>query len=223
MTRLAHKPRFASVIFDVDSTLASIEGIDWLAEQRGPEVARTCALLTARAMAGEISIESVYQPRLQAIAPTRDELDVLSHAYRTAVQSGAPQLIAALHEAGCDVHLLSGGLRMALLPLAHDLGVAPSHVHAVSLSADAAGRFVALDGHQPLATQQGKAIVLASLSLVRPTVMIGDGFTDAAARGVTDRFIAYTGVVRRPNVVAVADAEASSFSALALLLFEVSS
>ena len=30
---------FASVVLDVDSTLCGVEGIDWLAQRRGPEVA----------------------------------------------------------------------------------------------------------------------------------------------------------------------------------------
>ena len=223
VTRRPHGARYATVVFDVDSTLAAIEGIDWLAEQRGPEVARDCANLTARAMAGEMPIEDVYMQRVRAIAPTAAELSALSNAYCAAVETGAAQLIAALLAAECDVHLLSGGLRTALLPLARQLGVAADHVHAVTLAPDSEGRFVSLNGEQALATQQGKAMVLSSLHLARPLVMIGDGSTDAAARGVTDAFIAYTGVARRPNVVAVADAEASNFGALALLLFEVQS
>jgi len=211
--------RFATVVFDVDSTLAAIEGIDWLAEQRGPEIARACADLTARAMSGEMPIEAVYLERLQAIAPTAAEIEVLAEAYRAAVVPGAEALIAALLEAGCAVHLVSGGLRAAVLPLARDLGIADEAVHAVDLAPDDRDRYVLLDGAQPLATQQGKAMVLSSLALPRPTVMVGDGSTDAAARGVTDGFIAFTGVARRPGVVAVADAEATDFAALYALLF----
>ena len=212
--------RFASVVFDVDSTLAAIEGVDWLAALRGPEVARACADLTARAMAGEMPIEAVYEQRLRSIAPTGWELAALGEAYRQAVQPGAAALIDALREAECEVHMVSGGLRIALLPLARDLGIAPERVHAVSLVADESGRYVALDGVQPLATQQGKAVVLAALSLPRPSVIVGDGSTDAAARGVTDGFIAYTGVARRPSVVELADAEASDYATLHSLLFD---
>lgn len=221
MTTLPNGVRYATVIFDVDSTVAAIEGIDWLAQQRGAEVARECAALTARAMSGEVRLETVYEQRLRAIAPTDAEIALLADAYRHALQPGAEALIIALHEAGCDVHLVSGGLRAALLPMARELGVAPARLHAVSLRANDARQYVSLDGDQPLATQHGKAKVLASLSLARPMVMIGDGATDAAARGVTDAFIAYTGVVSRPSVVAVADAEAANFIALALLLFSV--
>ena len=220
MKGLPNGLRFASVVFDVDSTLADIEGIDWLAALRSPEVARACADLTARAMAGEMPIEAVYEQRLRAIAPTASELSALGEAYRLAVQPGAGALVDALREAGCQVHMVSGGLRGALLPLASDLGVVPENLHAVSLLADDAGYLVSLDGAQPLATQQGKAMVLAGLKLPRPSVMIGDGATDAAARGVVDSFIAYTGVARRAAVVELADAEASDFAALRDLLFE---
>ncbi len=48
-----HRPRFKTVIFDVDSTLAAIEGIDWLAALRGPAIALESEQLTAQAMAGD--------------------------------------------------------------------------------------------------------------------------------------------------------------------------
>lgn len=213
------RPLFATVVFDVDSTLAAIEGIDWLAELRGPDVARACADLTARAMDGLVPIESVYLERLRAIAPTDAELHALADAYCNAVQPNAAQTISALHGAGVVVHLVSGGLRAAILPLARQLGIAADHVHAVTLAANANGQWLELDGDQPLATQRGKPLVLSQLTMARPAVMIGDGATDAAARGVVDQFIAYTGVVRRGPVVAAADAEATDFLCLYSLLF----
>ena len=42
--------RFASVVLDVDSTLCGIEGIDFLAARRGPDVGERIAELTDRAM-----------------------------------------------------------------------------------------------------------------------------------------------------------------------------
>jgi len=220
VSQLRNGLHFASVVFDVDSTLAAIEGIDWLAALRSGAVASACADLTARAMAGEMPLEEVYELRLRAIAPTVAEIAALGEAYRHAVQPGAGALIDELRGSGCEVHMVSGGLRSALLPLARDLGVDANRLHAVSLLADDAGRLVALHGPQPLATQQGKALVLSTLKLPRPSVMIGDGATDAAARGVVDSFIAYTGVARRPAVVDLADAEANDFAALRDLLFE---
>jgi phosphoserine phosphatase len=151
------RPRFATVIFDVDSTLATIEGIDWLAGLRDAAIARECAELTDRAMAGEFPIDAVYVRRLVAIEPTAGELAALGEAYRAAVVPGAAALIAQLHAAGVDVHLLSGRLRVAILPLAAEFGVHADHARGVAVNTRAIHR---ARGDQPLATQPGKALVL---------------------------------------------------------------
>ena len=212
-------PKFKTVVFDVDSTLAAIEGIDWLAVLRGPEVAKHSEELTARAMAGELPIEAVYTTRLERIRPTAQELMRLADAYQQAVEPGARELIGELQQARVHVHLLSGGLRPSIIPFALQLGVPADRVHAVSLAQDEDGTFSKLDGDQPLATQQGKPLTVQRLQLRGPVAMVGDGSTDAAVRGVVDNFYAYTGVARREKVVAVADAEAKSFEELRGLLF----
>jgi HAD superfamily phosphoserine phosphatase-like hydrolase len=212
-------PRFKTVVFDVDSTLANIEGIDWLAALRTPDIAAECVALTDRAMNGELPIDAVYTQRLERIRPTAGELLSLADAYNKALQPGAADLIARLHSYRVHVHLLSGGLRPSIMPLALRLGVQGHRVHAVSLTRDADGTFSKLDGEQPLATQRGKPLVVQQLALRKPVAMVGDGSTDAAVRGVVDEFIAYTGVARRESVVKVADHEAKTFYELDDLLF----
>ncbi len=222
MSIIGARARYGSVVFDVDSTLSAIEGIDWLADRRDPSVAAEIRVMTEQAMAGSIPLESVYWSRLELIRPTRAEIAELASAYVDAVQPGARELCEELELAGCAVVLLSGGLRQAILPLARHLGVAPDDVHAVEIDFANDGTCSGLRGMQVLSTQQGKPKVLHALrgELERPLVMIGDGSTDAATRGVSDAFIAFTGVTRRASVVAVADAEASDFTALHSLLFE---
>jgi len=218
------RPRYRCVVFDVDSTLTSIEGVDWLAARRAPGVAAEIRVMTERAMAGSVPLEEVYGHRLDRIMPTRADIRELSQAYIDAVQPGARALCEALDDAGCTVLLLSGGIRQAIVPLAKHLGVPTDAVHAVEIAFDDAGVYSGLRGPQILATQGGKPAVLHSLrgDLTRPIVLIGDGSTDAAARGVSDAFIAFTGVTRRAAVVAVADSEASDFAALHPLLFGTS-
>lgn len=199
-------PRFATVVFDADSTLATIEGIDWLGALRGPTIAAEIAQLTTEAMDGRRSVDAVYAPRLALIAPTGDELDALGAAYCAALVPHAEPTVRALQAAGVHVVIVSGGLHRALVPMAAQLGIAPEHVHAVRVRADATGRFTMFDGEQWLATQTGKPRVVASLELPRPILVVGDGITDAALRGVQGAtFAAFTGVVRRDAVVAQAD------------------
>jgi phosphoserine phosphatase len=205
--------RYAAVVLDADSTLAGLEGVDWLAARRGPEVQRAVESLTARAMDGAIPLEAVYDERLMTIGATADDLEALAQAYLAAVAPGAADAVAALHAAGVTVHVVSGGLRPALLPMTRALGVPDARVHAVEPVADADGRFTRTRP-SPLTTQSGKCDVVRSLALPRPALAVGDGATDLAMAPAVDVFAAYIGFVRRYAVVAGASVVLESFAAL---------
>ncbi|MEO7361314.1 MAG: HAD-IB family phosphatase, partial [Gemmatimonadaceae bacterium] len=149
-------PLFSTVIFDADSTLAAIEGIDWLGALRGAEVGLAVQQLTDRAMTGEVALEDVYGARLDVIKPTLDEVQRLSNAYIDAIEPGATDVISELHGAGVRVVIVSGGLQTALLPLAKMLGVDANAVFAVELIHDAHGNYVSLAPDQLLSRQDGK-------------------------------------------------------------------
>jgi phosphoserine phosphatase len=189
--------RFASVVIDVDSTLSGVEGIDWLAALRGPEMAARISALTDRAMRGEITLDSVY---VEAIAP------------------GAADAIAAMRRAGVAIALVSGGLREAIVPLARSVGVAGHALRAVSIRFDRHGRYTGYDEGSPLATQQGKAQVVRELALGAPVLGVGDGATDLAMRPSVAAFGAYTGFVRREPVAREADFIIDSFAQLEALV-----
>jgi len=207
-------PRYATVVLDVDSTVSGIEGIDWLAGRRGGDVARKIAALTDDAMRGAIPLERVYGERLRLIKPRRDEVDALARAYVDALAPGCAVALAALRRGGVDVMLVSGGLRNALFRLTLALGLDEQSLHAVDAHFDAGGAYTGFDESSPLATSTGKRTVVARAGATRPTLMVGDGSTDLAARPACDAFAAYTGFVRRESVVSAADAEVRSFAEL---------
>ena len=205
--------RYAAIVLDADSTIAGIEGIDWLATRRGPDVQRAVESLTARAMNGELALEGVYGERLRVIGATASDVSALADAYQAAVAPGAADAIAALHAAGVVVHVVSGGLRPALLPMTRTLGVADARVHAVEPVADGDGAFRSA-APSPLTTQQGKAEIVRALALPAPVLAVGDGATDLAMAPAVDVFAAYIGFVRRDAVVAGADVVLDSFASL---------
>lgn len=198
-----------TVVLDADSTLAGIEGIDWLAERRPAAVATRIAELTSAAMAGSLPLDQVYAERLAAVAPGRAELDALGDAYIAAVAPGAVECVSALIGAGIRPLIVSGGLRPALLPLAAHLGIPASDVHGVGLRFAADGGYADYD-----------AALLETGGLGRPLVAVGDGSTDLVIRtaGVADAFIAYTGFVARDAVVRGADFECHTYEGLRALL-----
>ncbi|NJD19216.1 MAG: HAD-IB family phosphatase [Gemmatimonadetes bacterium] len=209
--RAARVSAFRSVILDADSTLTGIEGVDWLAALRGEEMAAQVASLTNEAMAGRVPLESVYARRLELIAPRRAEVDALARAYLAAAAPGSAAALAVLRRAGVALHVVSGGLRAALLPLPRALGFADAEVHAVEVRFDEGGRYAGVVP-SPLATLAGKPRVARGLALPRPVLAVGDGATDLAMRREVDSFAAYVGFVHREPVGAGADHVVASFT-----------
>jgi phosphoserine phosphatase len=192
---------FASVVFDCDSTLAAIEGIDELA---GPFAAEVAALTDA-AMRGEIALEDVYGRRLELIRPSRAAVDELGRAYVRALVPHARETVAALRSLGIDVRVVSGGLRPPVEAVAAELGIPADRVYAVGIDFDPDGRYAGFEFTSPLARSGGKETVIRSMDLPRPALLVGDGATDLEARPAVDAFAAYMGVAFRPRVAAGAD------------------
>ena len=205
---------FRTVLFDCDTTLSAMEGIDELARDYRDQIVP----LTEAAMRGEVALESVYARRLAIIRPSRAELERVGRMYIDRLVPGARETVAALQQAGVDVHIISGGLRPAVLQVADAIGIPHEKVHAVDISFDEAGQYAGFDETSPLTRDGGKPAIIASLgALPRPTMLVGDGNTDLDAKGVVDCFVGFAGVVARPRVVAEAHVVVHERSLLPIL------
>ena len=212
--------RFNSVVFDVDSTLSGIEGIDWLAKLRGPGVAAWSAELTDRAMRGEIPIEAVYGQRMRKVRPTETEIQRLGQEYVARIAPGARETLGAFSAANIELVMISGGLREAILPLAKALGVRESRLHAVSVFFDQSGQYAGFDEDSPLTQQLGKKTTVATMGLEGPILAVGDGMTDSEMRSVVDSFAAFTAFTRREPVIERADFIVENFDQLRELVLK---
>lgn len=192
---------FASVVFDCDSTLASIEGIDELAGPHAAEIAR----LTQLAMEGAVALEEVYGRRLEIIRPTRERVRRLGEEYVAALVPDAREVVAALLWLGKTVRVVSGGLRPPVEAATAALGLSSDAVAAVGIEFDGDGAYAGFERASPLARSGGKQVVIDGWALPRSALLVGDGATDAEARPAVDAFAAYMGVAFRPTVAAAAD------------------
>jgi len=211
-------PAFSSVVLDVDSTISGVEGIEWLASRRSPEIASEVSRLTTQATEGEISLESVYARRLERILPTESEVTELAHFYERRLAPRAAEVITELRESGIRLVVVSGGIRQAVVPLGLRLGFTPAEIFAVRVNFHDDGTYSGFDDKSPLTTTAGKATVVQRLYLPRPLLAVGDGVTDLAARPAADAFAAFTGFAYRQSVVRGADHELSSFDQLLRLV-----
>ena len=194
---------FDVICFDCDSTLSKIEGIDELARRAG--MGAEIAKLTDAAMNGEFPLEAVYERRLALIKPDKASIDWVADLYIAEIVAGVKEVFSTLLAQGKTVHIISGGLRPAIIPLAAYLGLPESHVHAVEVFFDETGAYAGFDQASPLARTGGKAVVVAGLKTEAPLLMIGDGKTDLEAKQAGAYVIGFGGVVDRDIVRENAD------------------
>ena len=195
-------PRFATVLFDCESTLSTIEGVEELAAAHHAEI----VTLTETAMRGEVPLEDVYAKRLELVRPTRNQVVALGRRYIETLVPDAREVCAALSGAGIEIGIISGGLRPAVLDLARALGIRDDAVAAVDIHFDEEDRYAGFDTASPLARSGGKCQVIGQWNptLPHPIMLVGDGATDLEAAPVVDLLVAFAGVIERPNVVAAA-------------------
>ena len=205
---------FDIVCFDCDSTLSKIEGIDELARRVG--LGAELAKLTNASMNGEIALEAIYGKRLELIKPNRDAIEWLADLYISELVDGVEDVFAALAKHHKTVHIISGGLRPAILPLAKLLNVLEENVHAVDVYFSENGDYLGYETKSPLVKNGGKATVVKSLQSTN-LVMIGDGKTDLEAQQTGAKVIGFGGVVNRKVVREYADFFVSNKNMMAVL------
>lgn len=204
------------VIFDCDSTLSTIEGIDELARMTGTE--HDIAVLTKRAMEGDVPLESVYGHRLVTAQPTRGQVQAIARRYRETVIADAKAVVTALQGLGSQVFIVSGGLIEPVRDFGRWLGVPREHIFAVSMAydqlagrwwrywdrpggRDEGARYLAVE-ESPLTATLGKNRVIERIRERHPgrAMLIGDGGSDLEARSSVDLFVGFGGVAYRQRV-----------------------
>ncbi len=207
---------FDIVCFDCDSTLSKIEGVDELGRQSG--LFDELVALTNAAMNGELALEQVYGKRLDLIKPDKAQMDSLAELYISEMVEGVEEVFSTLLSQGKQVHIISGGIRQAILPLAEKLGLSADHVHAVDVVFNEDGTYNDFDQQSPLAKTGGKAVICKQLvNGNKSMAMIGDGKTDLEAKNAGATVIGFGGVAERKIVVEQADVFIKDASLMAVL------
>jgi len=193
--RGSYKLGFDAIIFDCDSTLSSIEGIVELARLVGKE--KEVADLTRKVMEGILPFESVFEKRLEMIAPHRDHLDVVGRRYIDMLVEDAKGMIAALMHLGKSVYVVSGGYTQALLTLGSFLGIPSGNIYGNDLLFDDVGNYAGSIGG-PLRRNWGKLQIIRRIPGRK--LMVGDSITDLETKECVDLFVGYGGVARIAKV-----------------------
>lgn len=199
MTTTPQPGRFL-VVLDVDSTLIENEVIELIAARAGSEA--LVAEVTERAMRGELDFAQSLRERVATLA---DLPDSVFHDIRSqiVVTKGVPELIAAVHENGGKVAVVSGGFHELLDQLASLLGI--DHWRANRLEVE--NGLLTGNVQGPIIDAHAKAQALSEWAELEGfdlshTVAIGDGANDLKMMEIAGLSIAFCA---KPVVSAQAD------------------
>lgn len=203
MKRKINPKGYNIIIFDCDSTLSAVEGIDLLAERHG--IKEEVEELTHRAMNGHSNFADALTLRLELVQPTREDLYWLGEEYIKKIIPGTKELISGLHKMDKAIYIISGGFKDAIRIFAKHINIEESHVFSNVLFFDQKGKYTGFDKTNPLSKNHGKRIMLKELAKIGNTLFVGDGITDLEAKDVVDLFVGFGGVRVRDAVKKEAD------------------
>jgi phosphoserine phosphatase len=200
------------VLFDLDSTLVSVEGIDLIAEWKG--VGAEVAAITEKTMNGEADFEEAFTGKINTVSPSLSDLKRLGEVYKQSYTPGAQKLIYQFIEDGHEVGIVTGGFHEAALIVAEDLEIEADMVFANKLQFDSKGNYIKLMPTE-LTTNTGKLEVCKRInkdSSEKSIVFIGDSFSDLEVLPAVDLFIGFGGVAVREKVRQRVEHYAHSFA-----------
>ena len=92
------KIMFNSVVFDVDSTLVTIEGLDFIASFKGKN--KQIKKLTSLSMNGGLPMREAMKIKMEAISPNYQDIIRMGEQYIKSITKGAVETIAVLKKMG---------------------------------------------------------------------------------------------------------------------------
>ena len=191
------------IVFDCDSTLSEIEGVDELARVKGEEVFQQCVQLTNDAMGGVVPIAEVFGRRLDLIQPTESLCQEVGELYIKETEPTALSTVKTLQDQGWTVVILSGGFKEVIEPFAKYLNI--SHIEAVPLFFNEDGSYQGFDTNYPTTRNGGKPEIISELIKqynATQTVMVGDGISELETKDVVNTFIGFGRYAEREKVKA---------------------
>jgi len=200
-------------VFDFDSTLTSVEGLDVLAEitlannPKKDEILQEIVDITNLGIDGDISFTDSLEKRIKAIGATKEDLDLLVERLKTFISDSVKRNKSFFIENSENIYIMSAGFKEFIIPVVAEYNIPAERIYANTFTFDKEGKINGFDRENPLSVTDGKIQCLRDMNLQGEVQMIGDGYSDYVTRkaGVADKFFAFTENVTRPKTIKNAD------------------
>lgn len=200
-------------IFDFDSTLTSVEGLDVLAEiaqannPNKAKVLQEIAKITNLGIDGEISFTQSLEQRIKLLGAKKHDLDLLVNELKKHISPSVERNKAFFKNYSNNIYIISAGFKEFIIPIVAEYNIPASRVYANTFEFGKNDEIIGFDRNNPLSKHNGKIQCLQGMNLDGEIQVIGDGYSDYVTRqaGVADTFFAYTENIMRKKTVENAD------------------
>lgn len=187
------------ILFDLDSTLVTIEWMDILAKRKGKgeEIKR----ITEETMNGSVSFDSVFKQKLEILSPTVEELYDLGKYYLHYIIAGMPDLLEKLQREWHTLGIITYNYDIPAKIVAEYLQIPLDYVFGNTVLNQTG--IVSIDPHSLLLSEDGKVEIIRKLRQEFPDacfIFVGDSVGDMKTKVVADMFIGCGIVCRREKV-----------------------
>ncbi|WP_075342759.1 phosphoglycerate dehydrogenase [Tenacibaculum agarivorans] len=200
-------------IFDFDSTLTKVEGLDVLAEitlannPKKDQIIEEIINITNLGIDGEISFTQSLERRIKLLSANRSDLELLIQELKKRVSSSIERNKEFFELFSENIYVISAGFKEFIDPIVAEYNIPSERVYANTFEFNSEGEIIGFDRDNVLSTHNGKIACLKNLQLDGEIQVIGDGYSDYVTKeaGVADKFFAYTENVQRAKTIKNAD------------------
>ncbi len=200
-------------IFDFDSTLTKVEGLDILAEitltnnPKKEETIEEIIKITNLGIDGEISFTQSLERRIKLLNAKRSDIELLIKELRKHVSSSIERNREFFESFSENIYVISAGFKEFIDPIVAAYNIPSERVFANTFEFNEEGEIIGFDRDNVLSSHNGKIQCLKNLQLKGEIQVIGDGYSDYVTKeaGIADKFFAYTENVARQKTIENAD------------------
>jgi HAD superfamily phosphoserine phosphatase-like hydrolase len=186
-----------SFIFDFDSTLVTIEALDYIIKKSAKNattIKEQVDKITNMAMNGELDFHESITKRFEIVKSNKKGFDELALLICDFITSGMDAVIDILKKHKQEIFIISAGFMDIVIPVADKLGIPRNNCYANSYTFNPESKIMSLNDSL-LLYDGGKNKIIKSLTenklLPGKVTMLGDGMSDCKTylEGYVDNFI----------------------------------
>ena len=200
-------------VFDFDSTLTSVEGLDLLADislknnSDKEKITKQIQEITDLGIDGDISFPESLNRRITLLEANKFQLTELIDILKNKLSCSVEANKEFFNKYQNQIYVISCGFKEFIDPVVASLGIASDRVFANTFRFGGDGSIIGFDEANPLSMHNGKVACLKSSGIKGEIQIIGDGYSDFVMRkeGAAQKFFAYTENVSRKKATDNAD------------------